>query len=250
MTMRVVPRLRGAGVWFLDAVLPPLCMACREPIAGPGRLCAACFAGLEFIGPPQCAICGAPFAAGSAEALVCGACLAHPPAYARGRAAVRYGDAARDLVLAFKHADRTENARPFAAMMARAGADLLREADVIVPVPLHRWRLLRRRYNQAALLARELARLSGRPWAPGAMVRRRSTPSQGRLGRHARFENVRGSFIVAEPGSIAARAILLVDDVVTTGATAGACAKALRRAGAARVDLLTFAQVTRPASPP
>jgi ComF family protein len=160
---------------------------------------------------------------------------------------MHYGEASRKLILAFKHGDRTDAAPALAAFLARAAGGLLSECDVIVPVPLNRWRLLRRRYNQAALLAQSLARRSGKPVAVDLLRRRRATPSQGGLTAVQRRQNVRGAFAVRPrlAGQIAGRAVLLVDDVMTTGATVESCAAALRAAGAGRVDVVTLARVVR-----
>jgi ComF family protein len=183
-----------------------------------------------------------------AETPYCGACLQRRPVYDRARAAMAYDEGSRDLVLGFKHADRTEGAPAYAAWMARAAADLLDETDVIVPVPLHRWRLLRRRYNQAALLANALGKRERVPVAPDALVRKRNTPSQGAMTTDGRWRNVRGVFALrpAARRHIADRRVLLVDDVMTTGATLEACARTLKKAGAAGVDVVTLARVVRP----
>ncbi|MBB4265266.1 ComF family protein [Roseospira visakhapatnamensis] len=250
---------------LLDLVLPPRCLNCGDLVAEPGALCGACFAAAAFITAPLCDRCGTPFAdalgdpgetggaiggAVGGDAVICRSCRRRPPAYNRSRAVLVYDDHSRALVLAFKHGDRTDAARPLAAWMARAGAPLLASTDLIVPVPLHRWRLWRRRYNQAALLARALARRSGRPWDPLALARRRATPSQGGLGRPGRVANVRGAFRVPDPARVAGRRVLLVDDVLTTGATVEECARVLRRAGALTVDVLTLARVVVPALGP
>ena len=234
----------------LDAVLPPRCLACGSVVAGDGALCPPCWGRLAFIGAPHCTCCGLPFAFEVAADSLCGACLRAEPAFGRARAALRYDDASRPLVLAFKHGDGTHAAPAFARWMAQAAGDLLHEADVVVPVPLHRWRLFRRRYNQAALLARSLAGQAGRPMAAGLLLRRRQTPSQGGLSRTGRIANVRGAFAVPDTRRqrIRDRSVLLVDDVMTTGATVGECARILRRAGAARADVVTLARVVRPAA--
>jgi ComF family protein len=153
-----------------------------------------------------------------------------------------YDDVTRNLILSFKHGDRTDAAPAYAAWMRRAGAELIVDADVIAAVPLHRWRLLRRRYNQAALLALEIGKLSDKPVAPDLLRRQRATPSLGQLGRLARRRTLRGAF--AAQGEVAGKRVLLIDDVLTSGATVGECARVLKRAGAARVDVLTLARVT------
>ncbi len=239
--------VRGLGGFALDLLLPPQCLTCDQPVGVAGQLCAACFRQTSFITAPFCRQCATPAAhAGqlSPDGL-CADCLASPPPWRQARAALRYDEQTRRLVLPLKHADRLELARPLARMMARAGADLLRDADMLAPVPLHRLRLLSRRYNQAALLALALARLSGRPALPDALRRTRATASLGHLGRFERQAAVQGAFAV-RPGrraALAGRRVLLIDDVMTSGATAAACARALLDAGAASVDLLLAARV-------
>jgi ComF family protein len=180
-------------------------------------------------------------------AQACGECVRQPPAFDRARSAFRYDDASKGLVLSFKHGDRPGLARFFAPWLARAAGPLLAEADLLVPVPLHRWRLFQRRYNQAALLAQALARLAPGRYDPALLRRVRHTPPQGHLGRQARRDNVRAAFRLGRPPErIAGRRILLVDDVLTTGATIGACAELLKRSGAASVDVLTLARVVVP----
>jgi ComF family protein len=237
-----------AGRLVLDSLLPPRCLVTNEPVDRPGQLSPAAWQAIDFIAPPLCACCGVPFEVDLGPETLCGACAKQPPAFARARAVMRYDEGARPLILRFKHADRTEAAPAFARWMARAGADLLAECDLIAPVPLHRWRLFRRRYNQAALLALQLGRLAGRPIVPDLLLRRRNTPSQGRLSRSQRQLNVRGAF-AANPrlrADLAGKRVLLVDDVLTTGATLEACARTLTRAGAARVEVLVLARVVRP----
>jgi len=177
---------------------------------------------------------------------VCADCLRRPPRYDRARSALRYDEASRDLVLAFKHGDRTDSAPVFARWLANAAGNLLDGAPLLVPVPLHRTRLFARRYNQSALLSAHLARIAGQNWLADGLTRHLRTRSQGRLGPAERRRNVGRAFTVTAPGraAISGRRVVLIDDVLTTGATAEACAGALRRAGARAVDVLTLARVT------
>jgi ComF family protein len=243
---------RGARA-LLDLMLPPRCLRCGLTVGGQSRLCAECWRSLTFLGPPQCRLCGYPLPNAQPAAPLCGACAREAPAYDRARAALRYDDGARRLILAFKHADRTDTAPAFGAWLARAGAELLAEADLIAPVPLHRWRLLKRGYNQAAVLAHALAQQTGLPLIPDLLQRQRATPSQQGLSGRARLENVTAGAFRVHPwrrGRVESKAVMLIDDVLTTGATVGACTRVLRRAGAGRVDVLTLARVVRDAATP
>jgi len=241
--------MRRVGRLLLDAVLPPRCLKCGATVGEPGALCGACWTSIGFITPPYCACCGYPFELDAGPGALCAACIAMPPPYRRARAALRYDEASRDLIIRFKHGDRTEAAPAFARWLATAGdfADI----DLIAPVPLHWRRLLYRRYNQAALLARALRRLVDRPVVPDLLVRRRPTPTQGHLRTAARRRNVAGAFGVQPRRSagIAGRRVLLIDDVMTSGATIEACCHALHRGGAAAVGVLTLARAIRPAQP-
>ena len=244
---RAAALARAAGGGALDLVLPPACLACDAPVGQAGGLCPDCWGRIAFIGRPCCARCGLPFAIEAAEGALCGACSRAPPVYARARAAFRYEGAGRELILSFKMADRSWLAPRLAGWLRRAAAPLLVDADLVVPVPLHRWRLLARRFNQAAVLAGLLARGTEAALVPDLLVRTRRTPPQTRLSGAERRRNVRGAFRVRrgrEP-LVQGRSVLLVDDVLTTGATANACARALRRAGAAQVDVATLARAVR-----
>ena len=240
------PWLRAMGLRLLDVALPPRCLSCGTVVAEAGTLCSGCWPGVEFIAAPLCSACGIPLSAAPAtDGLLCGACIASRPPWREARAVFRYHGVGRALVLAFKHGDRLDAAPTLARWLARAGASLLGSADVIVPVPLHRRRLFARRYNQAAVLALALAKIAGVPAAVDALVRVRATPTQGGLDRGARARNVRGAFAVQSPPRLKGRRVVLVDDVLTTGATVGACVRALKAAGAESVDVLTLARVTR-----
>jgi ComF family protein len=231
----------------LDAVLPPRCLKCGDILSAAQGLCPDCWRKLTWLGAPCCACCGQPFPFDGGAGSLCGACLQKRPAYDRARAVFRYDDESRDLVIGLKHADRTESVPALAGWMSRAGAGLLESTELIVPVPLHWTRLATRRFNQAALLAQAIGRASGVPVLPQALCRRRATRSQGHLGRLARFRNVKGAIAVAERQATAVtnRRILLIDDVITTGATVESAAKALISAGARNVDVLALAKVVR-----
>jgi ComF family protein len=247
VTASFVPALRRLGRVAVDAVLPPRCLKCGATVDTAGALCPGCWGTIRYLQPPHCACCGLPFEFDMGADALCAACLRERPPYERARAAFRYDDESKGLILAFKHADRTDGAPAFARWLARAGQDLVADAELIAPVPLHWVRLARRRYNQAALLANALSRLSGVPAVPDLLVRRRRTPSQGGLSAVGRRRNVQGAFAVGRrhADKVADRRVLLVDDVLTTGATAAACARALLRSGARAVDVLALAQVVR-----
>jgi ComF family protein len=232
---------------LVDLVLPPRCPACRIIVDGDGRFCPTCWPQLQFITAPCCARCGLPFAHDYGPGAECGTCIAEPPRFAAARAALVYGGPARAAVLALKHGDKPWLAGIMAGHMARAGAGLIAPETLLVPVPLHRWRLWRRGYNQAGLLAQALAARTGAELAIDAIDRVKATPASAGMGRAARAKNVRGVFKVRDRRRIKGRAVVLVDDVLTTGATADACARVLRRAGAASVGVLTFARVVRDA---
>lgn len=248
-------RALSGGVLYgaLDLVLPPRCLGCGEGVEAPGRLCPVCWRRLTFLAPPQCRLCGYPLPHALPAEPLCGACSADPPAYDRARAALRYDDGSRGLILAFKHADRTDTAPAFGRWLTRAGAELLADADLITPVPLHRWRLLKRGYNQAAILAQAVAREAGVALLPDLVQRVRATASQQGLGGRARLENITSGAFRIHPWHrkrVEGARILLIDDVLTTGATIEACARVLRRAGAVQVDALTLARVVRDAAHP
>jgi ComF family protein len=235
----------GGGRALVHTVLPPTCLACRKPAGITGGLCAKCWQDAGFIERPYCERLGTPFAFDSGSPLISPGAFADPPVYDRARAAMRFGDVARDLVHLLKYGDRLDLVKPFGNWMTRAGAELLAEADALIPVPLHWTRLFQRRFNQSAELARAIARRSKVRVIDEALVRVRATPPQVGLARDERAKNVHGAFAVAAAAKPKLRKlrIVLVDDVLTTGATANACARVLRRAGAARIDVLTLARV-------
>lgn len=237
--------LRSAAARVVAFALPPRCPGCGAVTGEDHSFCADCWRQLDFLGDPACAACGEPFAFDRGPGARCGACLARPPSFDRARGAVAYGEIARKVALKLKYGGRPALAETIARAMARLAGE---EGDVLIaPVPLHRWRIWRRGYNQAALIASALARRTGLPLELDLLRRTKATPVLRALGPAARAKALRGAIRVAEPhrAAVEGRAILLVDDVFTTGATGEACARALKKAGAAEVRLLCWARVVR-----
>lgn len=250
---RIAGALRTTFRVVVDVALPQLCASCREPVGDAG-VCAACWSKLSFIAPPYCERLGIPFVYDPGPGILSMEAIADPPAYHRARAAVRYDDVARTLVHAFKYGDRLDLAPTMGRWMAGAGRALLAEADALVPVPLHWRRQWARRFNQSALLAEIIAKESGGALRVSyrALKRVKATPQQVGLSQAAREQNVQGAFRVPPDGraEVAGRRLILIDDVLTSGATLDACARALLRAGAAQVDALAFARVVAGARNP
>ncbi len=242
---RIASALRMPLRLILEVGLPQLCPSCRDPVGDGAGLCAACWAKLSPIERPFCEKLGIPFTYDPGPGIYSMQAMADPPAYARARAAVRYDEIAGTMVHALKYGDRLDLAPVMARWMARAGGELLSDAELIVPVPLHWRRMWSRRFNQSATLAKLLAKPHGLPVSVTALKRVRATPQQVGLSKSERAANVQGAFRVDAAGraEIAGRHILLVDDVLTSGATVDTCARALLRGGARQVDVLTFARV-------
>jgi ComF family protein len=238
----------AGGRALVQTVLPPTCLACRKPAGASGGLCPKCWQGAGFIERPYCERLGTPFSYDSGGPLISPAAFAAPPAFDRARSAMRFSDVARDLVHLLKYGDRLDLVKPFARWMTSAGGEILCEADALVPVPSHWTRLFQRRFNQSAELARAISRQSKVAVIDDVLARVRATPPQVGLARDERAKNVHGAFSIEKAArpKVKGKRIVLVDDVLTTGATANACARVLRRAGASRVDVLTLARVVDP----
>ncbi|SER33084.1 comF family protein [Faunimonas pinastri] len=238
---------KGLSAAVLDLLLPPVCPACRAPVGEPHALCARCWSEIRFIEKPYCPVYGTPFAYRLGSSVLSAEALADPPPFDRSRAATAFGDITQDLVHQLKYHDRPEVASFMARAMARAGAELLEGETLLIPIPLHRWRLWRRRFNQAAVLARKIAEMTSTGFDARTLVRIRATRQQVGLSGSQRRLNVQSAFLVPEAMKIRVqgRHVVLVDDVYTSGATVKAATRALLRAGAARVDVLTFARVLR-----
>ena len=245
-------KLAQTGSGLLDLILPP-----RPLDEGAGSvqslgLTAEAWGQINFVEAPCCDACGAPFAYDQGAGALCPACHARRPSFDRGRAACLYDEASRDLILKFKHADRSDLAGLFAHWIARSASDVIGDAHALIPVPLHRLRLLGRRYNQAAEIARRLSARTGVAYFPDALARTRATRTQGGQSASGRRRNVAGAFAVA-PGwrrRVEGRRLVLIDDVLTTGATLEGCARALKAAGASSVDVAVIARVKESAARP
>ncbi|MCQ0988987.1 ComF family protein [Jiella marina] len=226
-------------------LFPAVCPGCQTAVTRAGSVCPDCWANLRFIERPYCEVLGIPFSYDLGKGFLSAQAIAEPPPFARLRAAVIYQELATRLVTALKYGDRTDLVPLMAGWMERAGAELLADADVIVPVPLHARRLWRRKFNQSAELSRAIARKSGVMFRPLALERIKATQTQVGLGQRQRQDNVRGAFRVSEQrrSEVEGRRVLLVDDVYTTGATVASATRALKRAGASDVDVLVFARV-------
>jgi len=229
----------------VDLVFPPRCPLCGEGLAAQSGLCAPCWSELAIPGQPSCATCQCPLESSHAEGTICAPCLADPPRHDGIAAGTLYNDASRKLVLAFKHGHRIALAPMLARLIAAQLPPEVGEGWLVVPVPLHRWRLWSRGFNQSALLARELVNASGAELLVDGLVRTKRTPTLGGLGRKARSRALSGAIAVntRTANRLRGTRVLLVDDVLTSGATSDACVGVLKRAGADKVVVACFARV-------
>ena len=237
---------RSIAASMADFIVPPSCLSCQAPLAEHGAVCAGCWSNINFIRAPLCDRLGLPMPYDAGDPMISAAAIASPPHYDRARAVAHFSGVMREMILTFKYGD-THNARAlFGRWLSSAGAELIAGCDVIAPVPMHPRRLLARRFNQSAILARELARTNESPYEPQLLSRVRHTQSQVGLTNNQRQRNLAGAFAVSlrQKQRIEGRNVLLVDDVITTGTTLNACARMLKRAGAARVDALALAMRT------
>ncbi len=226
----------------LNILLPPRCIGCETLVELPGDLCAGCWKNIHFIAPPVCAVCSAPLPYEAGESALCGACIVKSPYYDRAVAVFVYDDASRRLITRFKYHDQTHATATYAHWMLRIAGELAAKSDCIAPVPMHPWRLFTRRYNQSALLARVMSKQSGAPYVPELLKRVRRTPPQAGLARKERIKNVKRAFAVSPRHDVKGKTVLLVDDVLTTGATIQECSRMLKRAGAKQVFVATLAR--------
>jgi len=245
-------KIKEISQFALDTILPPRCVVTGEMVDRQGMVAPNAWAELDFINHPLCDKCGVPFGfevdgVEGEDGTHCLQCIDYPPVFDSARASLKYNDQSRDLILGFKHADQTHAALAFVPWLKMAGAGMLEDADALIPVPLHRWRLLRRRYNQSAMIAHFLSKEVRVPVLHQGLVRTRATPTQGHLNFEQRRKNVKHAFSVNEKYSddIKGKTLLLIDDVYTTGSTVKECTKALKKAGAKEVHILTLARVVR-----
>lgn len=244
---RISIPLGGLFTWVLDQLYPPRCPACHVPVSSQGNLCQGCFSKLHVISDPQCGCCGIPFPLDVGEETLCAECLASPPAFDSARSVWVYNSISGRMIRRLKFEDHPEQLARFAAQLARVATPSLTPDTLIMPVPMHWSSLLSRRYNAAAWLANALSSRTGNACHTGVLKRAKASQRQRGLGRAARLYNIRRAFRVADGAraALAGKSIILVDDVITTGATANACARALKDAGATRVDVVTLAHTVK-----
>lgn len=232
---------------FINLLLPLRCVNCGVIVGGKGGICPECFAKIHFISAPYCSLCGVPFEYAdqgfetNEKALICGRCMEKAPFYSKAISAIKYNENSRPLLLSFKYFDRTDLAETFSKWMITAGEDIIKNADIIIPVPMHKTRMLIRKYNQAALLSNKVSIKTNIPTIHNILVRDKKTAPQ-KQGREKRALNVKGAFKVLNPDIIVNKSVLLIDDVITSGATINECAKILTQNGAKDIFALSLAR--------
>ena len=243
----ILAGIGSLGRGLMHTVFPPRCIACGEAVASDFGLCTACWADTPFITGLCCDLCGAPLPGEDPAAVLCDDCLRHPRPWQQGRSAMLYAGAARRMVLGLKHGDRLDLVRPMSGWLERACQGVIEDGMLIAPVPLHRKRLIKRRFNQSALLAQALARRTGQTCLPDLFLRHRATPSQEGRSREERFENLSGAISIRprHVASLRGRTLLIVDDVMTSGATLSAATEAAIAAGAQKVCVAALARVAK-----
>ena len=231
----------------VDTIIPPRCVVTGDVVDQDGALSSTAWAQLNFINDPYCEICGIPFDLDAGDKTQCVDCLSDRPVYHRHRSCVSYDDVSRKMILKFKHGDHINISRSFTPWLARSGQEFWEGCDYLIPVPLHYWRLVYRRYNQAAILSSLLSKELNIEWLPQTLVRRRATVVQGHMNAADRRRNVRNAFEVEEKQSskLKGKTVVLVDDVYTTGSTVNECAEALLDGGVEKVNVLTVSRVVR-----
>ena len=247
--MGLLQNFNAVGNFLLDQVIPPTCLSCKTPVGNSASLCSACWQSLTFVSKPYCQVCGQPFDVEDHDNQLCGKCIGRQPPYSRLRSALVYDDESRSMILSFKHGDQLNACPTFTKWLSTTDPSLFDNLDTVTAVPLHWQRLFRRRYNQSAMMSNALSKGIGVKSIPDLLVRERNTPSQGHLTRSQRKTNVRGAFSINKRYTeyVSAKTILLIDDVLTTGATIEACCRTLTKAGAAEVRVLTLARAVNPA---
>lgn len=236
-------KLKLISKHLTDIIFPPQCISCNAIISEQGGLCSECFSHLTFISSPVCERCGRPLRDGREQWKICSYCNNHRLKASKYRFSLSYDEHSRKLILPLKHGDKTIGIPLLSMFMLKCGKDLLEEADGLIPVPLHRFRLIQRKYNQSNLLAKEISRISGIKFLADSLIRKKFTRSQGEFNGHDRKENVKGVFKVSHPEEVIGKRLVLIDDVITTGSTVDSCVDELIKTGAKEVSVLTLAAV-------
>lgn len=231
----------------IDIIFPPRCLSCKVYVESDGSLCHNCWEEIDFISSPQCSSCGTPLEFATSDGTICGQCIANPPKYTMARSVLRYNEKSSKLITNFKYYDNTHSSNHFAKWLLRAGKDMIGDVDIITPVPLHKLRLLSRRYNQCALICNRLSEMTGITSYNNLLIRHKNTKPQAGLAFNKRINNVKSAFKINHDliEQINDKNILLIDDVMTTGSTIDSCTKTLLNSGARNVYVLTIAMTVK-----